>query len=370
MIQHKKRKGIKTRNLIHGILSLLLSLLIIWIVAFFFCNSPILYETDTALLKQIYKPGLVYKHRSEGFAETHVGKHGISGHEDITLEKGEKIIVWGDSYVEAFQVDDKEKMPQVITSILRKNKMNNLVCYGVGMSGDSVADYYFDIPKYERLTEGVIAHIIILTKIRDTLPDQPTDDRRGLFKSEPFRLYQDDWSPPFQKSSRFLQRYGIYFVWGPVKAALESLKNLRFGPGVFEEQKKKIEPPMVKTSKDTILESWKFLFGKLQEQTDLPLIFVYCPSVPQIENGGIAFSDKNRNLLNLFSEAAKPHGIIVLDMTSSFADFHNTTGLFPRGFSNSIPGDGHFNARGHEIVSKAIADYIITIVNKNAVYTN
>ncbi|MCD6578371.1 hypothetical protein J7L48_02745, partial [bacterium] len=138
-------------------------------------------------MKMIHSPNIVYKHRSEGIAKTYKGLFGINAIEDITKDSRKKIAVWGDSYVEAHQVNDNKKMPQVITSKLsNKGLGENLICFGVGMSGDSVADYYFDIPKYEQLTKNIISHFIVIANIRDILPNQSTDIIRGIFKSNPF----------------------------------------------------------------------------------------------------------------------------------------------------------------------------------------
>ena len=57
---------------------------------------------------------------------------------------------------------------------LSKNGFGNkLMCFGIGMSGDSVGDYYFEIPKYENIAKPILTHLILITSIEDILQPNP-----------------------------------------------------------------------------------------------------------------------------------------------------------------------------------------------------
>ena len=153
-------------------------------------NSPISYQYDSLLSKYVHYPDRIIKFRSEGWATTYVGQHGVNAISDISKDGRIKICVWGDSYIEAFQVNDEEKLPQVLTSFLSENNYPNLMAFGVGMSGYSVADYYFNIPRYERVVPSIAMHLIILTDFDDTLPKRvhAADVGRGYVLENPYRL--------------------------------------------------------------------------------------------------------------------------------------------------------------------------------------
>ena len=122
MINQKQNNLLK--RLIQISLSLFVSFLFIWVTGYLFCNSLDHYQYDEKLTKVIPAPGTI-KYRSEGIATTYRGAYGINAIEDITRDSRKKIVVWGDSYIEALQVDDCLKIPQVV------NK--NLLNIGLGL---------------------------------------------------------------------------------------------------------------------------------------------------------------------------------------------------------------------------------------------
>ena len=343
------------------VFSFFLSVLFIWLTGFFFCDSLRPYTYDPELNKYIYTPGLMYKKRSEGFARTYHGLHGINGIRDIKSDERSKIIIWGDSYIEAHQVNDPEKIPQRITEKLSATGFHDkLMSYGVGMSGDSVADYYFDIPRYEKLTGDVRAHYIIITSFEDTMPDQATDTRKGIFKSNPLRFYEDHWAPKIPKVKEIFNRFGLYFVWQPFLAVRSSFRKISFLPkwiGSGQQQDTLLEP--VEPSR-MLREYWSFLFQEIRKQTDKPVSFVYCPAIPAMERGKVIYEDVNGEKYFLFKEIAEEYGMTVLDARDSFISFYKQTGIFPRGFINSRPSGGHLNKYGHDIVAELITFHILT----------
>jgi hypothetical protein len=236
------------------------------------------------------------------------------------------------------------------------------MCFGVGMAGDSIADYYFDIPKYEKIAKNVSAHFIVFTSIEDILPDQPTDGKRGLFKAEPLRLVHDHWAPSFQNEKRMLNKLGLYFVWTPFHRFISNIKTLDFMPKIQRTDDEKIKSDSKNNA--SLSASWHFLLSELKKQTDKPIVFIYCPQIPKIEGSEIIYKDDNHKYISDFTKIAATYGITVLNAASEFNKFYNKTGLFPRGFDNSRPGDGHFNKHGHEIVSRLISDYILVNIAK------
>ncbi|MBI4850173.1 MAG: hypothetical protein HY808_16625 [Nitrospirae bacterium] len=345
-----------TKPTINIAISIFISLLFIWGFCYFLCDSLISYEFDETLDKQIHKPGLIYKHRSEGWGTTYIGEHGIIGVKDITKDPRKKVVIWGDSHVEAFQVDDDKKLPQVISSLQGEKADNALMAFGVGMSGDSVADYYFDIPKYEKLAPPIIAHFIIISSIDDILPDQSADRIRGVFNSNPYRLENNNWKPRHQNIKRLLNNLGLYFVWDLVKS-FNSNMVMHFKPATRNAYSNKARAD-ISEGPNKVEEAISFLMKKLRAQTVLPIIIVYCPYIPTITEGKIVSVDQGAFSIKLLAQKALQNNIVFLDMTDSFINAFNTTGKLPRGFPNSWPGYGHFNVMGHQIIALEISTYI------------
>jgi len=339
-----------------------LSTLFIWVVGFFFCNTLRPFQYDNALGKYIHTPGTVYKQRSEGFATTHKGLFGVNGISDISKIKKNKIVVWGDSYVEAHQVNDDEKMAQVITAnLVQKGLGGKSFCFAVGMSGDSVADYYFEIPRYEAVIYDIVAHYIFITGLSDILPDQSTDNKKGLFRCAPLELSEDGWHPKFQELKTVFAKLHMSFVWQPLVSLPGTMKQLRFMPGK-QERKSTAETDKKggeKYSDVFLTESWHFLLKSLRAQTKHPLSFVYAPVLPKIRNGKISGSDLNVKYIELFAEIAAEYDIDVIYAGDEFLRYYENTGLFPRGFVNTEPGAGHFNRYGHSIVASIITDHFM-----------
>lgn len=55
-----------------------------------------------------------------------------------------------------------------------------------------------------------------------------------------------------------------------------------------------------------------------------------------------------------FQAACARQGIKFIDMREDFILFYQATGRFPRGFPNTRPSRGHFNAEGIGLVADAV----------------
>ena len=352
------------------VIGFMVSLIFIWIVSYFLVDTLNTQDWDAQVNRYVYTPGMIKKNRSEGWATTYVGKHGVNAIPDITQIESLKVAIWGDSYVEAWSVDDKNKMAQVFTQFCSSKGMDNLVGFGVGKSGDDAADYYFGIPKYESTVSSIIAHFIVFDSISDILPDH--DSARCTFKSTPkYNLSELKGNPQYQQIKKKFATYELHFIWNLVRTAILKLK-LRFVPGPvrpsFNVSQSKVQS---NETKKNMLDAWSFLLEKFRQQTNHPIVFVYAPNIPKLKNGRIEFSDPDDSMINIFASECLNHDIGFINMADDFSIYHKKTGLFPRGFSNTKPAEGHLNAEGHQLVAKAIFNYVQNMkMTANAFYTN
>ena len=332
----------------HWILGVLLAFLIIWSISFLFVNTLAIYIWSPDVGRMIRQPGSVYKERSEGWGTSHFGQLDVVGVDDISKNEMPTVAIWGNSYVEACQVEQWERMQEVLNGMWRADGIKSLTAFGVGDSGESVSDYYFKIPRYEKTCPTIIAHFIVLAGMQEILPDQSFE--RSVFQSKPaYRIIEHNRELEYQRIKTILGKYRLDFLWLPTRAFIKDTK-LRFSLGSHKSglQSTKVahEPEPEK--------AFAFFLNALRHETTKPIIFIYCPSVPTIGDGKVDFKDHDADIVYLFAAECRNNGIGFIDMTQDFCNYYRQTGAFPRGFANSRPSEGHFNANGHRLVAKAI----------------
>lgn len=306
-------------TLIHILTSFFASVLVIWGVSYYFTDSILYLQFDKTLAKYIHQPKSTYWHRREGFAATYHGLYGTDGIEDITQDPRQKIVIWGDSYVEGHQVNDDEKIAQVLTAGLAEQGLGNqLMSFGVGMSGNSVADYYFEIPKYEQLGINIAAHIILVTGLSDTLPDDEKDYERGVFEVNPYRLVWKEWHPANTSTKKVFKKFKLNFLWWTLRSASLSVPQMRFmiataPPRASFHDNLRTVPP----SDDELAAAWSFLFEKLRSQTSLPIVLMYSPRVPTIKDGAVTTQFDDEGKIALFTSVAQKYQIPVINTTNA-----------------------------------------------------
>ncbi|MBN1905490.1 MAG: hypothetical protein JW927_10365 [Deltaproteobacteria bacterium] len=341
------------------------SFLFVWVLSFFFCDTVHTFSYSTEIETWVRPPGSIHRHRSEGWGDVWFGRMDVIGEADISLIKTPSVVIWGDSHMEALQIEQKNRMPQVLTDMFRADNINTFSAFGVGMSGESIADYYLKIPRYEKVAE-IKAHYIIICDISDALPDQSTA-AHAVYLSEPaYRIVDTKKVPDHINIRKFLRKFELDFLWASAVSILKDTK-LRFMPGPFDSDKNVIDDgyPL------SVNEPLNFILHSLRHKTEKPIIFVYCPHLPAIKDNTVTFENKEHDSVDVFKNLCFKNGIGFIDMTNEFCSNYKETGKFPRGFQNSLVSQGHFNRDGHRIIAKAIYKNILsTKIIPNAVYTN
>ena len=349
-------KSSKHSLFLNWIVGFLFSFLFIWSVSYFFSDTHIIYTWNREIKNYVYAP-IIVKHRSEGWGISHIGKYGISGIPDITKVTDPKAAIWGDSHLEALEVNDKDKIPQLITQLCISNKID-MCFFGIGNSGDDCADYYFGIPKLEAIVPKILIHYILIHDLDDTLPDK--SDSRCLFLSQPKLRFVEKKRklpyPEYQNIRKFIYKYKLDFLMGPVQTLLYDTK-LRFAIGPIATPSLKEIINLENTSKKNN-DSWSFLLKKFKQQTKRPIVFVYFPTIPNIK-GTINYDDSDISLKNGFMKACLKQNIDFIDMTSEFIDYYKNNYKFPRGFINSNISEGHLNSVGHKLIAKKIYQHFL-----------
>ncbi|PKN08871.1 MAG: hypothetical protein CVU73_06475 [Deltaproteobacteria bacterium HGW-Deltaproteobacteria-8] len=336
----------------HWLLGLALSLLAAWVAGAFFLDTvqPVVF--DTAVNRYVPAPGTSSRTRGEGWATSKVGGHGIRGLPGGDLPQGPKVVFWGDSFVEAVQVDDSERMAQVFTSLARRDALP-LNGVGIGNGGDTLIDAVFRLPDYAGVLEPVALNVLVLSRLEDTLPDMPRPCRARFLSTPELRLERGD-CPPSTLGLRLAGPFHSLELAGAFELyrKLQTL-TVRLSPGPAPLTTRG-NAPAPEIDQDA---AFNFLLARTQELARGPVLLLRIPPVPALNQGRIVLAEPQPDLSRRIAQACARNGVGFLDLGPAFAARFQATGRFPRGFFNTPPGTGHLNQDGHRLVAEAVLNY-------------
>lgn len=330
---------------------LIVSILFIWGVSYFFWNNRPPLERDVQLNTFVRTPGVV-QWRSEGWADTYYGKHGLLLEEEkVALSDAPKLVLWGDSHIEAWQIPDEQK----ISSVFNKSS-SSLKCVTFGQSGWSVADYILTIPAMERVLPNTRGHAILLSGMQDTLPTRGgSQPYSATFTDTPSLQLREADKEGFDSPTHlkhFVHQWSLRFVTDSLMRVRNHKWRFTLGP----------TPKQAIASSATQLpidyqKAWSFLLTQLKNVSSGELIVVYCPLTPYPEEGNVNFVDSEKELKDAFSDICKKNNIGFVDMSDSFNQLYARSNQLPRGFFNTPQGFGHLNARGQKLIAQELKKY-------------
>lgn len=338
----------------HWILGLALSFTVAWAAGAVFLDTVQPVALDPAVDRYMPEPGTAMRYRSEGFARTTAGEHGLRSLPGGLLPRGGKVIFWGDSYVEALQVDDAGHMDQVFTRLADRSGLA-LSGVALGVSGDGIIDDLFRLRPYAPVFSPVALHVFVVAEIDEFLPDAPHPGHCEL-RSEPEpRLIFGTAEYP-GSHLRYGHAVRALELTGPYRILRKALATaLRFAPGPAEAPR-----PAPAAVKDPARQAaaQDFLLATLRSQTSEPMLVVFLPVVPRLSGGTVSSGTPEEAAVAEVKDACQRNGIAFLDLGPEFLAFHEATGRFPRGFFNSPPGQGHLNEDGHRLVAEAVLRHL------------
>lgn len=358
------------RHAVRWVAGFIIASALVTVASPYFLSSLRVYEWSVELDDYVIKPGYVHRNRDEGWSTTHYGSFGLHNAAGLADFGGPTILIWGDSYVEAHQVNDDQKMDFEVNAILSEHGTGRPRAVGIGRAYWSIADYYFNIPKYERLLNPV-CHVIVLAEhgLKDLCPDGET------FLSEPTYEFVGRNIVDSGKSKVIaeLHEYGLCDAalapWKAVRGVLKDVRTSRFtlGPVASQEQPSPVDSESFLFRAETperLTESWEFAIDKLTSATDKPVVFVLVPEVPYLENGQVCLDDPQGEWRARLVQLLAEKNVGCIDMTETLIDDHRRTGQFSRGFHHGRPDCGHLNARGHRLVAQQICAYLSRRANR------
>lgn len=306
-----------------------------------FVRSYVPLQPDPLRRTWTLAPGHTYRWRSEGYANTHIGPHGMPGRTSVPKRTGEslRIALWGDSQAEGVCVDDRQKLFSQIETIAS----GELTVLPLTRSGEDAADWVTQIPHVEQPLQ-IDVHVLLIVDLPDLaaavdapLPPPSDTDVAAANAAIAARV------PAFviQAARNLL-----------TEADEVTRRSLRFGIG-----------PVAQTSESAPANSsslrvdWETPLRALRESTSRAIVILYAPKVPQIVGGRIVRSDPGGDSFAAMKPIAESMGIIVVDARFALREAADE-GRWPHGFHNGQIGAGHLNPQGYAIIASALLDAI------------
>jgi hypothetical protein len=359
------------------------------------CNTP---STSRLIPGKgtTYIPHAYYRHTKEGFSEGHFNSHGFRDYER-TYEKPPgvfRILVLGDSYIEALQVQLEDSFTAQLEKILNAHAPSTqFEVLSLGQSGFGTADEYLRYLNFGVAYEPDLVILAFLTK------------------------------NDFRNNSKFLNReqVGFYYVFDhhhnlvldrSLFQAYEN--NLSFPKGLFQELKTKshllnliserlyllrlqlVESQLKEAHKDKEIAGegkgkGLDLFSDLNiYRSDLPpqwketveitkeIILNFKRSVEEhgsrflllvLSNSEQVHPEVGRELRNqykiemdyeqpdrILDEFAREHAVAFVELMPAFRDHHMKSGQYLHGFDSSLAG--HWNQAGHRLAAELTFQFL------------
>lgn len=286
-----------------------------------------------------------YRRGTEGFGVT---CYAANGEIDTPYHDGKSIVVLGDSYTEALQVDNSEKFVSLAETYLHKRGLEADL-HNLGDSGLNIADYVYLAPRINQsLSPEVVVVQVNMEDFRASLDS--SYDTHLVQNGEKLTLYHEDDSPNILVQN--LIRSSSLLTYLAHRWSLVSPSLVFDSPSVNADANDDSGDSEAETiSSDQIVAQVNFL---KESYKDSQLVLLVIPNVPIISETGLSWSNPSDN--DFVSILQSIDGVEVVYPPDAFQSFYEEEQIFPRGFFNTSPNVGHINEYGHRLIAKSLAD--------------
>ena len=327
------------KNLFYLITAGIISTLLIWFIGAIFLTSPTQYEYDAVVGEVVRKPGTVKLERGENWVCSQFGTHGLEIHDAEKLKSpNKKILIFGDSYIEANMVAWQERVQNQIN--LPKTDM-----IGIGFSGAGMDEYITRIRTYSTAIPRVSASVIFIGDISDIFPNNSS-------------------SRIFTKVSSRTDHFSYKFH---LSAFRRIIRHWRLKRKLDFAGSWKKKSPIEKTTKPGSAQNmdltsyWSEMLIKLKQAAkNQKILIVYAPTAPYISENRILMENRSQEIfIQKFQKICHRLDVPFISLKQLFIEEYKKNKEFTRGFFNTHPGRGHMNKRGHALAGQAIEKFFL-----------
>ncbi|MCM2372509.1 SGNH/GDSL hydrolase family protein [Aporhodopirellula aestuarii] len=321
--------------------------LIVWATSPWFMRSYHSRVFDPVCEAWVYPLSTHYRWRSEGYATTTIGRHGMPGRTELPPPTTKTIVaLWGDSQAEGVCVDDRQKLWSQLERRLTELPGNTLAVLPMGRSGEDAADWTGRFKSTEQHL-GVTKHVVLVCELNDLSPltHLPPESLDGtLAVSSDAALM--DWIPDFV----------VHAARGLLmESSSNRVRRLRFGVGPVTMAIANTARPAGAEATGLPVFPAAEIASQLHQATTKPLTIIYAPNLPVVMGGEIRRNDDHADEFASLAIELERRGIEVIDCRESFAQSADQ-GRFPHGFHNGHIGSGHLNTTGYQLITDAVAE--------------
>jgi hypothetical protein len=283
----------------------------------------------------------------EGFAKAHFSSDGLRLTGNVQLAGAPRVVILGDSHVEAYSVPDEQTMGSILERRLRAaGKQWNVLQYG--WRGADGPDFVYQA---RMVRERFHPNWIFLVVTQGDFARSSTEyarlvERNGEVIAEPTGPNVDPGRPPsFGGSvSRRMKESGLLYA-SVERFSLEVLPSL-VGQGTGERDGDLLPGQTSEKTVEMIVRGVKDGYGE-------DLFVLYAPAQPY--SSGALREPEELSLL----AACKKYSVACRTLHDRMIEDLLVRHEIDRGASNTAPGWGHFNEHGHEM----LADEIYKLLN-------
>jgi hypothetical protein len=305
---------------------------------------------DHPELGRIYKKG-TYIQGTEGYSRSKINSLGMRSNEITKKGKNEiRILALGDSYTEAFQVDESNTYTQILEEELKSKTSKKLNVINAGRSGGSPAHYIHLSNFYNKNINQ--DYTIIQLNDDDFKVDMLDTTRNFYVIKDENENFITVFNRNFQSANVLLQKF-------PQFKGLLEFSVLRVGA---DKAQKLLSSPTEVVSKSSVVTS-----GDDSDENDLlvkwtveslkkkysNVVIVYLPTInyEDIKNS------KPTDIEKLLEKYCDLNEVGVINMRQHYIDYYSRFKTPSNGFNNTAPGSGHINKWGHRLVGEQLALY-------------
>ena len=307
------------------IISLCISFVILNIFSFFYYNVPSRTQDVDNATEYKWPANSFYSRLTEGISFGTVNNDGYNNELDYNSDTIINNLLMGSSQVEGFNVFKDD----TIASML--NRMTNTYTYNIGISEHTlpicISNLDNSLSKYKP-TDNVIIETMTVSFYEDQLYD-------AINKQVSLETYSSGIID-------YLQNFKY------LKLAYYQLGNIKKGNDISEPRS---------VNNEMMLNDLLSYAKEVSDKYGVNLIIVFHPSLT-IDNSGNIYVNYNENDMDIFSKVCSSNDIKFINMEDDFINRYNETYELPHGFVNTLPGVGHLNAVGNELIANKLKEEI------------
>jgi hypothetical protein len=340
--------------------------------------------SDHPALGKVDNPGPML-HTREGFNRTRLNSLGMRAAEPTAKLPGEyRILMLGDSFTRADEVSDginfSDRLQANLTANLTAPKpsepsdgqsIQSIQVINTGKPSASPAGYLY-AADFHQTTFAPDSTVIQLTEhdfIMDMSNDasefylEKADLKKADLKKADETSYQVRHNESFGSAEPLAQKAMTYAPW---TRSLMQMSTLRIGGRNLSRLLSPTEAEPVDAApltsaelKSAQTEDAAMVRWTVQQlnQRFPNAVLLFIPSMNYKDAANISSDPRNAALEKALTEASAAQGVPLINMRADFLAHDRTLGTHLNGFNNTVPGQGHLNSAGHQLVAQRLVDF-------------